>query len=100
MDITREIIRGGQLDMAITLAIIIAAFILMLLCALKWESVEGGLFFFAMFVVFVLFFLTIAFKQERHYIEAEVTDYGTVQEMGYRILSHKEGNLYLLEKTD
>lgn len=100
MEITKEIIRGGQLDMAITLGITIVSLIGLFFCLFKLESMEGSFFYFVLFVLAGVFFLVFAFQQERYYFEAEVTDYGVVQESGYRILSHKDDNLYILEKSE
>lgn len=98
MEVIDTIVRNGKSDMVLILFLCLA-FLLGCIIAVK-ASYPLMLFVSSVnLIAFGVFFIVIAFLPEQTEYKAVVTDYQTVQDNGYMILEHLEGDTYLIDEV-
>lgn len=98
MEVIDTIVRNGKSDMVLILFLCLA-FFLGCIIAVKASSPLMLFVSFVNLIVFGVFFIVIALLPEQTEYKAVVTDYQTVQDNGYMILEHLEGDTYLIDEV-
>lgn len=98
MEVIDTVVRNGKTDL-ITLIAFCLIFLIGCIIAVKADSALMLFVSFVNLIAFGVFFIVIALLPEQTEYKAVVTDYQTVQDNGYMILEHLEGDTYLIDEV-